>query len=66
MNKNQLMVAWLVGGASTILLYKGLGVRVKYVIATGHWRPTVWSYLAVVLIIGGLLYIKREEARRLI
>jgi uncharacterized membrane protein YidH (DUF202 family) len=60
MNKKQLIVAWVIGVLSSILLFLGLKHRSPYLRlldegSAGRWNPSVWSYLSVILIIGSLL-----------
>ncbi len=54
MNKKQLIAAWVMGILSSIILFYELGNFTKI----GHltfYKPSGYSYLGVILIIGSLL-----------
>ena len=56
MNKKQLIVAWVIGLLSSYILFYALAYRPSSPIMAKYlWRPTPWSYLAIIVIIGGLL-----------
>ncbi len=60
MNKKQLIVAWAMGILAAALLFFGLGKRISphlYLLTNErpYWKPTAWSVLAVIIIIGILL-----------
>lgn len=68
MNKKQLIVVWIIGILSCVLLLrvyqKPIYLRLLEEYSKAYWRSEVWLYLAVVLIIGGLLiYTLRDKKK---
>ena len=64
----QLAVAWIMGILLSILLFKGLGEYYSGFlfgkVYLSGWKPTVWSYLAIILIIGGLLIYTLKDKKK--
>jgi DMSO reductase anchor subunit len=68
MNKLQLIVAWVIGIFSCVLLLrvyqKPIYLRLLGEYSKAYWKSEVWFYLVVVLIIGGLLiYTLRDKKK---